>query len=123
MLRWCNPISGSPTDASRFLIDLTTAELSASSLLRFRVPADRGTTGRSGELPVLADPPGYSDQSPMTHQARAFSGRTPSVSADRRSSSRRGARADAGWGAAGPASMRVEGCQRPATSIVPLADR
>jgi hypothetical protein len=28
---------------------------------------------------VPADPPGYSDQSPMTHQARDFSGRTPSV--------------------------------------------
>jgi hypothetical protein len=48
-------------------------------LLRLRVPVDRGTTGRSDELPVLADPPGYSNQSPMTHEARDFSGRTPSV--------------------------------------------
>jgi hypothetical protein len=38
-------------------------------LLRLRVPADRGTTGRPGEPPMLADPPGYADQSPMTHQA------------------------------------------------------
>jgi hypothetical protein len=63
---------------------------SASSLLRLRMPADRGTPGRSGELPVLADLPGDSDQSPMTHQARDFSGRTPSVVRRPASSSDRG---------------------------------
>jgi hypothetical protein len=39
------------------------------------MPADRGTTGRSGELPVLADLPGYSGQKAEISTGRCRSAR------------------------------------------------
>jgi hypothetical protein len=74
---------------------------------------------------VPADPPGYSDQSPMTHQARDFSGRTPSVlrrpaillGPGRRELMLAAAQPDP------PSNVPRRRCQRPAMSIVPCEYR